>query len=188
MLVIVSAPSGTGKTTLCRMLMRDFNCLELSISSTTRAPRGFGRDAEVPGKDYVFISKKEFEEAIKRDEFAEWAEVHGNYYGTSKKTIEGLFQKGKSVLLDIDVQGAELLRKAYPGQNFSVFISPPSIEELERRLRARQTDSDNTINTRLNNAKIEMAESSHFDVVIVNDDLEKAYKDMKEAVEKQLAK
>ena len=133
-LIVISAPSGAGKTTLCQKLLKDFPELVLSISSTTRAPRG----SEQNGKEYLFLTPEEFKAQIAASRFAEWAQVHGNYYGTSKDVIERAFDSGKSVLLDIDVQGAESLRQAYPDQCHSIFIAPPSLMVLESRLRARK--------------------------------------------------
>ncbi|MCM2280160.1 MAG: guanylate kinase [Oligoflexia bacterium] len=170
-LIVISAPSGAGKTTLCSRLLRDFPQLMLSISSTTRAPRGRERD----GVEYFFLSREEFERGIREDRFAEWAQVHGNYYGTSKAVIEDAFTSGKSVLLDIDVQGAASLRKSFPARSALFFISPPSLAELEKRLRARRTDSEESIRRRLANAKAEMDRMNEFDQVIVNDSLERAY-------------
>jgi guanylate kinase len=170
-LFVVAAPSGTGKTTLCARLLKETPELMLSVSTTTRAPRGKERD----GVDYHFISTDEFKKAIKADGFAEWAEVHGNFYGTHKKTIQKAFDAGKSLLLDIDVQGADSLKKSFPAETIRIFLQPPSMEELERRLRSRGTDSEESIQKRLLAAEKEMEHMDHFDHVIVNDDLEKAY-------------
>lgn len=178
-LFVISAPSGGGKTTLCSRLLQDFPKLVLSISSTTRNPRGKERD----GTDYHFISHEEFQKAVTENRFAEWAIVHGNYYGTSKKTIDDTLRSGKSVLLDIDVQGAESLRKVYPDRCVTIFIVPPDLKALETRLRSRGTDNDDTIQKRLKNAQKELNESSHFDHVIVNDDLERAYRELKKIIE-----
>jgi guanylate kinase len=133
--------------------------------------------------EYFFLNKEEFEKSIQEGQFAEWAMVHGNYYGTSKEVILHSFKKRKSVLLDIDVQGADQLKKAFPENCYRIFISPPSLEELESRLRARGTDREETIQKRLKNARAEMAESSHFDHVIVNDSLDRAYEELKSLVE-----
>lgn len=181
-LVVVSAPSGAGKTTLCARLLRDFPELQLSISCTTRAPRG----NEVHGKEYFFLSRKEFEAEIQAGRFAEWALVHGNYYGTSRSFIDQTFSTGRSVLLDIDVQGAASLRKAYEEKCYTAFIAPPSLEVLEKRLRARKTDSDETIQKRVRNAAQEMREQERFEKIIVNDDLDRAYSELKAAVSEQL--
>ncbi len=181
-LIVISAPSGAGKTTLCQRLLGDFSELALSISVTTRAPRG----KEVNGKDYHFITTQEFEKRISAGRFAEWAKVHGNYYGTSKDVIDSSFSAGKFVLLDIDVQGAASLRDAYPKRCYTVFIAPPSLQALEARLRSRKTDSEETIQKRVRNARQEMERMTEFDQVIVNDQLETAYAELHALVNHQL--
>ena len=182
-LIVISAPSGAGKTTICRRLLQDFPQLVLSISSTTRTPRG----QEKHGHEYFFVTREEFERMITAQGFAEWALVHGNYYGTSKDVIDRAFAGGKSVLLDIDVQGGESLRKGYSKECFSVFVEPPSMEILESRLRGRGTDSEETIQKRLTNARKEMREAKHFHLIVVNHDLETAYQEVKAAVAEVLA-
>lgn len=182
-LIILSAPSGAGKTTLCQRLLQEFSGRLLpSVSCTTRQPR----KGEIAGVHYHYISEEEFKSKIEKKDFAEWARVHNHLYGTSKSAINTIFSKGQSVLLEIDVQGAESLRSTYPGQYFSIFISPPSMEELERRLRARGTDSEETIQRRLNNARHEISRSSEFDLIIINDDFEKAYSTLKAHISKQV--
>lgn len=181
-LIVISAPSGAGKTTLCQRLLKDFNELTLSISSTTRAPRG----TEKHGQEYFFLSKTEFESQIQGGRFAEWAQVHGNYYGTSKEVIEKAFKAGKSVLLDIDVQGSDSLRKAFPKECYTIFIAPPSLQTLEQRLRARKTDSEETIRKRVRNASDEMRRMSEFHQVVINDQFEPAYAELHAIVEAQL--
>lgn len=183
-LIVISAPSGAGKTTLCQYLLRDFEELTLSISTTTRAPRG----KEKEGTEYFFTDKATFEKRIAEGRFAEHALVHGNYYGTSKDVIEGAFAQGKSVLLDIDVQGAASLRKLYPQVCFDVFIAPPSLEVLEQRLRGRKTDSEETIQKRIKNAKNEMTRSGEFALIVVNNDLDRAYEELKKAVANALGR
>lgn len=177
-LIVVSAPSGAGKTTLCARLLARFPEMVLSISSTTRAPRGH----EENKKAYFFLTREEFEAQKAQGLFAEWALVHDHFYGTSKKTIESAFQKGKSVLLDIDVQGAQSLRVAYPEQSVLIFVAPPSLQELETRLRARGTDSEEVILKRLRNAEKEMKAIDRFDHVVVNDDLDRAYGEIERIV------
>ncbi len=174
-LVVVSAPSGAGKTTLCKKLLEEFSNLILSISCTTR-PR---RHTEEEGKDYFFLSREAFEKKIAAGGFAEWAKVHDNFYGTSKDFIDQAFNSGKSLLLDIDVQGAENLRKAYPKETMRIFIAPPSIAELERRLIDRGTEDARSIQKRLNNARAEMERARDFDHTIINDSLEQAYHDLR---------
>ncbi len=181
-LVILSAPSGAGKTTLCQRLLTDFPEITLSVSSTTRAPRG----TEKHGVDYWFVTDAEFRKMIEADRFAEWAEVHGSFYGTSKDAIEKTLAQGRSVLLEIDVQGAASLRKVYPDRCLTVFIAPPSLELLEKRLRARGTDKEETIQRRLLNARAEMERMNEYDHVIVNDDLAKAYGELQELVKKAI--
>ncbi len=178
-LIILSAPSGTGKTTLCQKLLRDFPALKPSISSTTR-PR---RSQEAHGKDYFFVSTPEFLEGIQSHQFAEWAEVHGFHYGTSKAFIQDAFQKGHSLLLDIDVQGAMQLRKAYPQQTALIFIEPPSLAALQKRLESRATDSPEVIQVRISNAAQELKSAPLFDHRIVNDDLDDAYRQLHQLVE-----
>ncbi len=181
-LVVVSAPSGAGKTTLCARLLQEVPNLTLSISSTTRKPRGQERD----GVEYHFLTPEKFESMISRGEFAEWANVHGNYYGTSKAVIEEAFARGKSVLLDIDVQGAESLRKAFGDRCITVFIAPPSMQELEKRLRGRGTEKEETIARRMKNADEEMREAVKFNATIVNDELDRAFGELRSFVEKAI--
>jgi len=181
-LIVLSAPSGAGKTTLCHRLLREFGQLRLSISSTTRPPRG----GEQNGREYFFLTRDDFEKQVRQGRFAEYAEVHGNLYGTSRTTLDSFLDAGFSVLLDIDVQGAASLRKAYPGRTLTLFVEPPSLAELERRLRARGTDSEAVIQQRLANAKAEMARHDEFDHVIVNDTLERAYEEIHALVEARI--
>ncbi|MFO8112397.1 MAG: guanylate kinase [Desulfosalsimonadaceae bacterium] len=168
-LFIVSAPSGAGKTTLCNALRKRFPALAYSVSHTTRAPR----KNETDGQDYFFISKERFEEKIKKGEWAEWAQVHGNYYGTCAGQLHELLAAGRHVLLDIDVAGATQIKALFP-QSIAVFIMPPSIEDLERRLRSRGTDSDEEIRKRIAHAHKEIAGKDFYDHVVVNDRLEEA--------------
>jgi guanylate kinase len=182
MLIVISAPSGAGKSTLCQRLLRDFSVIELSISCTTRSPRGDEKD----GIHYFFLTREVFESKVRQKQFAEWAEVHGHLYGTSKEFIERIFAKNHSVLLDIDVQGADQLRQVYPKDCLSIFIAPPSLQELEIRLRKRATDSEETIQRRLRGAQSEMSQSHKFDATIVNDSLERAYTELKELIQTRL--
>ncbi|EJF81626.1 Guanylate kinase [Candidatus Bartonella washoeensis] len=165
-LFILSSPSGAGKSTLSRLLLKDGQ-LELSISMTTRQRR----PSEVDGLHYHFISKQEFERKRDGDEFIEWAEVHGNYYGTLRKNVENALSAGRDILFDIDYQGTDQLQKKMPEDTVSVFILPPSMKELISRLHRRAEDSQDIINLRLKNARIEMQHWRLYDYVIINEDL-----------------
>jgi guanylate kinase len=183
-MIVVSAPSGAGKSTLCDRLVAEFPKIVYSISCTTREPRGEEQD----GEHYYFLSKKEFKERIKNGEFLEYAKVHGNFYGTLEDTVLYAMEGGNHVLLDIDVQGATQIRESlvrldprHPIRRgfVDIFISPPSMEELEKRLRGRGTDSGAAIAKRLRNAKEEMEHAVHYAYQVVNDDLETAYEELK---------
>ena len=168
-LYIVAAPSGAGKTTLVRMLLDLDHGIRVSVSSTTRAPR----PGEQDGREYCFVDVHHFLDRVSQGEFLEWAEVHGNYYGTSKRWIEAEMVAGRDVLLEIDWQGAQQVRKVFP-QAIGVFILPPSLEALKDRLSGRGTDSAETIARRIAAARDEMRHVDEFDYVIINDDLQQA--------------
>lgn len=172
-LYIVAAPSGAGKTTLVRLLLENDPGIRLSISSTTRAPR----PGEEDGREYHFVDVAEFVDSVDRGEFLEWAQVHGNYYGTSKRWVEAEMSAGRDILLEIDWQGAQQVRKSFP-QAIGMFILPPSIEALEDRLSSRGTDSTATIARRIAAAREEIRHVDEFDYVIINDDLQRALGDM----------
>ncbi len=172
--VVLCAPSGTGKSTLVKKLREEFPQIGFSISCTTRA----SRDGEVDGRDYFFLSVDEFNEKLEAEEFAEWAEVHGNFYGTPKKPVEKMLFKGMDILFDIDFQGCMQLMETMPDAVF-VFLMPPSYGELKARLEGRNTDTEPVINRRLRNAMKEMASAPKFEYWIVNDDLDKAYFELK---------
>lgn len=169
LIFVISAPAGTGKTTLVRMLQKEFSCVIESISYTTRAPR----PGEVSGRDYHFIAVEEFEKRIRDQEFLEYATVFGNFYGTSKKFLEEQQKLGKHVLLVIDTQGALQLMGRLKA--CFIFIKPPSMEALKQRLHARKSESEIAMNERLSWAKKEMELSSKYDYLIVNDELLTAY-------------
>lgn len=187
LMIVVSAPSGAGKSTLCNRLVAEFPGIVYSISCTTRKPRGEEQD----GVHYYFLSKKEFRTRVKNGEFLEHAKVHGNLYGTLEDTVLFAMEEGRHVLLDIDVQGAHQLRDSIARLDprhpicrgfLDIFISPPSLEELERRLRGRATDAERVILKRLETARSEMEHASEYTYRIINDDLEQAYADLKAVI------
>jgi guanylate kinase len=170
-LIIFSAPSGSGKTTIVRHLLDSGLPLEFSISACTRKPRS----GEVDGKDYYFMSVDEFKEKIDRDHFVEWEEVYpGLLYGTLKSELERIWKMEKHVIFDVDVAGGLNLKKQFGTHALSVFVMPPSIEELETRLKSRGTDDGEDIRTRIEKAHEEIALAADFDLILVNDDLDKA--------------
>jgi len=162
-LFVVAAPSGAGKSSLVRGLLALDSQVQLSVSHTTRAPRGQERN----GREYHFVSTEEFQRMVAEDGFVEWAQVHGNCYGTSKKMIEERMAEGGDVLLEIDYQGALQIKKTYSNA-ILIFILPPSFTELRARLEGRGEDSPEVIEVRMHNAEIEVAQAVHFDFVIIN--------------------
>lgn len=181
-MIVICAPSGTGKSTLINRLKLEHPELEWSVSCTTRPMRA----GEVNGRDYHFIPLEEFERQIRADLFIEWAKVHSNYYGTSKQFVDEGLKKGRKMLFDLDVQGADSMKKIYGKEANVIFIEPPSLEELEKRLKVRATDSDHVIKERIENARIELGRKNDYDHLIMNDDVEAAYKKLKTIVEKAL--
>lgn len=181
-LIVIVAPSGAGKSTLISKIKIDFPQLKESVSFTTRAMRA----GDVDGKTYFFVSKKDFLEKIDNGEFLEWAIVHDNYYGTSKIFIEEQLQQAVAVLLDVDVQGADKIKEVFGDLSKAIFIQPPSINELEKRLQRRQTDTPEVIRKRIENAKKELLRSCDYDYSIVNDDLERAYTELRGIIQKLL--
>lgn len=179
--VALAAPSGGGKTTLCHMLIAKYPKAALSISYTTRPPRGGEHD----GVEYHFVGRERFEELIRSGELVEWAEVHGNFYGTSKTFLEAQAREGKTVVLDIDVQGVDSLKRAFGRRCLSVFLVPPSMEELEQRLRSRNTESEEKIQRRLAAARAEIARAKDFDIRIVNKDLQQSFRELCAQAEKE---
>lgn len=174
LLLMVVAPSGVGKTSLTRRLVADHNDLHLSISATTRAPR----PGEHDGRDYHFVDHDKFKVMIQDDAFLEWAEVYGNHYGSPRGPIIEALERGESVLFDIDFQGAMKVHDQLPQDSVLIYVLPPSLAEMSRRLHARSQDSEDVIAKRLARAKDEVAAWERFDYVILNDDFDKAYSDL----------
>jgi len=175
---VLSAPSGGGKSTVVRAVLRNVRGLAYSISVTSRPPRAHERD----GVDFHFVTQEKFQERIQRQEFYEWALVHGNCYGTPKAPIAGMLAEGKDVVLDIDVQGARSVKSLRPDA-VTIFLLPPSSEVLERRLRDRGTETDETIRVRLANATEEIAASLSFDYLVINDSVERAVAEIRGIIE-----
>ena len=176
-ILIISAPSGAGKTTLCRALMERFPSMKESVSYTTRAPRA----GEVHGIDYFFVSREEFQQMVDADAFAEWAEVHGNLYGTALATIDEARKNGVDLVLDIDCQGARRLKEQIE-RCIYVFILPPSMEELRRRLENRSADAQEVIDRRIECAAGEIREARWYDYIIINDKFEIAFEELSSIV------
>lgn len=174
-ILILSGPSGSGKSTLLSKLMKEFDGIYFSISSTTRSIR----EGEIAGVSYHYISEDEFKRGIDDGKFLEWAQVHKNYYGTSLEPVEAALKAGKIVIFDIDVQGFHLAQKKYGEIITSVFVTTKNRYELKKRLKLRGTDSDEVIENRLFNAATEMAHISEYDYLIINENLEKSYLDLR---------
>ena len=179
-LFVITAPSGAGKTSLIDAVMRDDPTLSVSVSYTTRQPR----PGEKNGVDYHFVDRPAFEAMERRGEFLESAEVHGNRYGTSRKVILDAVERGEDLILEIDWQGAQQVRRLYPGC-IGIFILPPSVEELERRMRARGQDSEEVIRRRLQNAREELEHAGEFKYAIINKDFETAQRELAEILRKE---
>ena len=179
-LIVFSAPSGSGKTTIVRHLLGlEHINLEFSISATSREKRG----TEVDAKDYYFLSASEFKSKIKNDEFLEWEEVYrDNFYGTLKTEVERIWAKGKNVIFDIDVSGGLRIKRKFPEQTLAIFVKPPSIDELKIRLKKRQTESEDKINMRVAKASAELATAPLFDTIIINDSLDHALEEAENLV------
>lgn len=176
-LIIVSAPSGCGKGTMLKEILKD-DRYYYSVSSTTREPR----EEDIDGVTYNFLTREQFEEKIKKDEWLEYAEYCNNYYGTPKTVTFSKLDEGKDVILEIEVEGAENVKKAYP-EAVSIFILPPSIQELERRLRKRGSEEEDVIEKRIERAKYEISQSDKYDYRVVNGELEKAIDDFRSIIE-----
>ena len=178
-LIVISAPSGSGKTTLCDFLLKKIDHLSFSISATSRNPRA----NEINGKHYYFLSSLEFKNKIKKNEFIEYEQVYENlFYGTLNSELKRLWSLNKNILFDLDVKGGINLKKKFPENTLSIFIKPPSLKILEQRLELRNSESKTIIQSRLNKAKKEILFSEKFDIVITNDNLEEAKKQLLKSV------
>ncbi len=176
-LFVVSAPSGAGKTTLCKAITGSLENITHSISYTTRQPR----PGEVDGRDYYFVSQKRFQEMIESGDFAEYARVHSNYYGTSKRVLQDMVQEGIDVILDIDTQGARQI-KSSAGKAVFIFIMPPSMEILEERLRNRKSDHEDEIRKRMQRAVEEIRDHAMYDYIVINRDFERALSELRSII------
>ncbi len=177
MIIIVSAPSGAGKSTVCNALLESDKNIVFSVSTTTRHPR----DGEKNGREYFFVDEETFKKDIENDMFVEWANVHGHFYGTSKKFLSDTINKGKDVILDIDVQGAVKIKKIYKDA-LMIFITVPNMKILRERLIKRNKDSLDVIKTRLNNAEKELKYLPKYDYLIINDELDKSIENIKSVI------
>jgi guanylate kinase len=178
-IIIITAPSGAGKTSITRFLIAKYEQLAFSISAATRQPRG----KEINGVDYYFMSTEAFQQRITEDKFVEWEMVYeGKYYGTLKEELQRIWSLGKVPMLDIDVKGAIHVQKQFPGSSLSIFIEPPTVDELQKRLNSRGTETAESIATRVNKAAYELSFKHSFDHVIVNDNLEKACADAENVI------
>lgn len=182
-IIVISAPSGAGKTTIAKAVSKRLTNVEYSISCTTRKKR----DNEIDSRDYYFLDRPTFEQRINQGKFYEWAEVYGDLYGTPKEPVLDLLKQGKSVLMDIDIQGAQKIKKIYTGGVF-IFILPPSIKELEKRLLKRDKDPPDIIKTRLKSAKQEMEHKKEFDYQIINKNLDSTVKMVESIIKEEQCK
>jgi guanylate kinase len=169
-LIVVSAPSGSGKTTIVKALLARYPSMLFSVSATTRPKR----EIEVEGKDYFFLSRQEFERRVAEGELVEWEEIYGNLYGTLKREVDKALAGGKTMLFDIDVKGGLSIKRKYPNDSLLIFIRPPSVEVLEARLRNRKTEDEATFKRRMERVAMELGMASQFDFQVVNDDLQTA--------------
>ncbi len=183
-IIIIVAPSGTGKSTLLKMLFAAYPALNWSVSTTTRSIR----EGEIDGRDYNFISVEDFKKGITEGEFIEWAEVHANYYGTSKKFISQMLEEGKVVVCDLDVKGTDNMLESYPEDAEAIFIEPPSLETLRQRLRGRATDGTNIIELRVKNAEEELKRKNDYHYLVKNEDLQVAYGELSKIFKEILIK
>ena len=177
-LIVISAPSGSGKTTIARAIMQRYPGMLFSVSATTRPPRA----GELEGRDYFFLLKEEFQRRVQHGDLVEWEEIYGNYYGTLKSEVDRALQQGTIMLFDVDVKGALSIKKTYPNDSILIFIKPPSFEALQQRLLNRKTEDEATIRRRLDRVPMELEKGSQFDWQVVNDDLQSAVNKVDEII------
>jgi len=180
LIVVISAPSGSGKTTIINRLLNKMDGIKRSVSETTRAPRNGEKD----GEDYRFISEGEFKKRIESEGYLEWEENFGNYYGTPVREFERALDKGEDIILSIDVKGARTVKSRFP-ESISVFVMPPSKEELAQRLKNRNTDQEQQVSIRLGEAKRELAAANEYDYLVINEDLDEAVEELKGIIENE---
>lgn len=178
-LIVIAAPSGCGKTTIAKAILKKYPAMLFSVSATTRPVR----NGELNGKDYFFLTKAEFEGRIRIGDLVEWEEIYDNYYGTLKSEISRALQQGRIMLFDVDVKGALSIRRHFPNDSILVFVKPPSLEALKQRLENRKTENLETIKRRLERVPMEMEQGQQFDFQVVNDDLQKAISEVDEIVQ-----
>ncbi|MCS7229982.1 MAG: guanylate kinase [Candidatus Kryptonium sp.] len=183
-LIVVSAPSGAGKTTIAKKIMEKFPFIKFSVSATTRPKR----DGEVDGKDYFFLTREEFEKKIQNGELLEWEEIYGNYYGTLKSVVEEALKNGNVLLFDVDVNGAISIKKKFPDDAILIFLKPPNIETLKERLKRRKTESEEQLKKRLERVPMELEKAIYFDYIFVNDKLEDTIKSVERAIFNEIEK
>jgi guanylate kinase len=177
-LIVISAPSGCGKTTIARAVMSKYPAMLFSVSATTRKPRA----GELNGKDYFFLGVEEFKRRVQEGDLIEWEEIYGNFYGTLKSEVDRALGQGKVMLFDVDVKGALSIKRHYPSDSVLIFIKPPSVEVLEQRLLNRKTEDEATIRRRLDRVPMELQQGNSFDWQVVNDDLPTAINDVDEII------
>ena len=181
-LIVISAPSGCGKTTIAKAILAKYPMMLFSVSATTRPIR----PGEINGKDYFFLTRQEFEDRIGIGDLVEWEEIYGNYYGTLKSEIRRALDHSYSMMFDVDVKGALSIRRHFPNDSVLIFIKPPSMEVLKKRLENRKTENPETLKRRLDRVPMELKQDSQFDFQVVNDDLEKAVVEVDEIVQNNL--
>lgn len=183
-LIVVSAPSGSGKTTIAKKIIEKFPFIKFSVSATTRPKR----DGEVDGRDYFFVTREEFEKKIQNGELLEWEEIYGNYYGTLKSVVEDALKNGDVLLFDVDVNGAISIKRKFPDDSVLIFIKPPNMETLKERLRRRRTESEEQLKKRLERVPMELEKAIYFDYIFVNDKLEDTVKSVERAIFNEIEK